>query len=112
MTQLLTPHAATAEVWTVGRPGCVVSDTKQRSNDDQRDVDYYGGYCVAESITSREKALILAASLDLLAAAKALVDAIDSAGFEAGALLESMPQLIAIADARRLALNAIAKAGG
>lgn len=58
------------EVWSVGRTGCVVSNTPQRPSDDHDDRSYYGGYCVAESIMSAEKAQVLAASLDLLAASK------------------------------------------
>lgn len=67
-----------SEKWTVGRVGCVVSDTPQRENDHESDREYYGGYCVAESIPSAAKAQLLASALDLLKVAKAASHALRS----------------------------------
>lgn len=84
--------------WTVGRTGCVVSDLKTRPDklpgfywdnafflsqqeitaEEKSEVDYYGGYILAESIPSNEDALIIAAAPDLLDACKQILNGLSS----------------------------------
>lgn len=51
--------------WRVGKGGgCVVADTKSHPHSDDRDLGYYGGYLIAESIARSADAEILAQAPD------------------------------------------------
>ena len=58
--------------WKIGRPGTVVTDSKEEFPEDNSDgrssLEYYGGYLIAESILKKADAKLIAAALDLLGA--------------------------------------------
>jgi len=55
------------EKWSVGKQaGCVVSDTPNRHGRDDN-VDYYGGYLIAESIPKQEYVNLIAVAPDMCA---------------------------------------------
>lgn len=62
--------------WSVGRHGCVVSDTVA-STEDQRtghgDSEYYGGVLICESVRTPEDAKLIAAAPVLLEAVKEFI---------------------------------------
>ena len=53
--------------WKIGRQGTVVSDTipENHSNSGHTDVEYYGGYLIAESIVNKADAKLIAAAPDM-----------------------------------------------
>ncbi|OFY43973.1 MAG: hypothetical protein A2X18_07540 [Bacteroidetes bacterium GWF2_40_14] len=67
--------------WKVGRPGTVVTDTIPEwlmNNTGHDDIEYYGGYLIAESISTKTDANLMAAApnmLEALKGAKAVLDA-------------------------------------
>jgi len=47
--------------WRLGRPGAVVADNPKHIMQGGSDVEYYGGYCVCESVTLSNACLIASA---------------------------------------------------
>ena len=62
--------------WKVGRQGTVVSDTipENHSNLGHTDVEYYGGYLIAESIANQADVKLVAAAPDMYDALSRLIE--------------------------------------
>ena len=62
--------------WKIGRCGSVVADEPINEISGSDDVEYYGGYLIAESI-AKKNATLIAAAPDLLQALKAMRDVLE-----------------------------------